>query len=47
MGYRSSGCGGVGGLFFIYLFFFLGIETLERPREKEVRQEEERERFKR
>ena len=45
MGYRSSGCGGVGGLFFF--FFFIGIETLERPREKELRREEEREGLKR
>ena len=42
MGYRPSGYGGVGGL-----FFFPGIETLERPREMEVRREEERERFRR
>ena len=42
MGYRSSGCGGVGGLFF---FFFPRIEMLGRPREKEMRREEERERF--
>ena len=41
MGYRSSCYGGVGG------FFFPGIEMLERPREKEVRREEEREGFKR
>ena len=43
MGYRSSGCGGVGGPFFF--FFFPRIETLERPREKEMKREEERDRF--
>ena len=41
MGYRSSGCCGVG------LFFFLGIETLERVRDQERRRSETRRRERR
>ena len=49
---RSSGGGWVTDLvvkvvLVDFFFFFLGIETLERPREKEVRREEEREGLKR